>query len=433
MTRATKNLSSFAFCAGLAATAWFSVISGGAQIPAPSFPYFPSKNSELTLKPGRGLSTADRQAAAMAWQYFEQNFRPETGLVDAVAGFPSGTLWDQGSYLMALVAAKELHLITDEHFNTRTQSFLESFASIALFEGKLPNKVYNTQTLEMVDYQNHPVPGGIGWSALDVARLLSAFRILEVHHPKFGADLQSILAKWDLNAIAQQGRLFGAHATENNTQYLQEGRIGYEQYGARAAALWGLDVLDAISAKPIVRWHQIAGVSLPIDRRSAAQFSAITPTLSEPFFLQALEFGLPEEGLLMASRVYQAQENRFLDSGIPTMVSETHIDQAPHFLYTSIYSNGQDWAVVDEHGEMYPELRSISLKATFAWDALFDTDYTNMMRKQLADLAHQTGWASGKYEADLRPNKIYTANTNAIVLQALYYKQHGPMLATALR
>lgn len=433
MSRATKNLSSLVFCAGLAATAGFAILSDEGFSSTTPYAAFPTENALLALKPGRSLTAEDHQAAAKAWQYFEQNYRPETGLVDAVAGFPSGTLWDQGSYLLALMAAQKLDLITDAAFKLRVGSLLMSIKSIELFEGKLPNKVYNTQTLAMVDYQNQPVPGGIGWSALDVARLLSAFRMLEVHHPEFGADLRAILTQWDLSAMAREGRLYGAHATESGTEYLQEGRIGYEQYGARAAALWGLDVLDAVSAKPIVQWRQVAGVSLPIDRRSSVRFTAITPTLSEPFFLQALEFGLSAEGHLMTTRVYQAQENRFRDSGIPTMVSETHIDQPPHFLYTSIFSNGEDWAVVDESGEMYPDLRSISLKATFAWDAIFETGYTQMIRQQLADLAHPAGWASGKYETDLHPNKIYTANTNAVVLQALYYKQFGPMLTSTSR
>lgn len=433
MSRATKNLSSLIFCAGLAATAGFAVLSDEGFNSTTPYTAFPTDSALLTLKPRRGLTAKDHQAARNAWQYFEQNYRPETGLVDAVAGFPSGTLWDQGSYLLALVAAHRLNLITEESFGTRAQSLLKSIKSIELFEAKLPNKVYNTQTLAMVDYQNQPVPGGIGWSALDVARLLSAFRMLEVHHPEYGADLRAILARWDLAAMAREGRLYGAHVTEAGTEFLQEGRIGYEQYGARAAALWGLDVLDAVSAKPIVQWRQVAGVLLPTDRRSPEQFTAITPTLSEPFFLQALELGLSSEGHLMASKVYLAQENRFRDDGIPTMVSESHIDQPPHFLYMSIFSNGEDWAVVDEHGGMHPDLRSISLKATFAWDAIFETEYTQMIRQQLADLAHPAGWASGKYEIDLRPNEIYTANTNAVVLQALYYKQFGPMLTSITR
>lgn len=267
MSRATKNLSSLIFCAGLAATAGFAVLSDEGFNSTTPYTAFPIDSALLTLKARRGLTAKDHQAARNAWQYFEQNYRPETGLVDAVAGFPSGTLWDQGSYLLALVAAHRLNLITEESFGIRAQSLLKSIKSIELFEEKLPNKVYNTQTLAMVDYQNQPVPGGIGWSALDVARLLSAFRMLEVHHPEYGADLRAILARWDLAAMAREGRLYGAHVTKAGTEFLQEGRIGYEQYGARAAALWGLDVLDAVSAKPIVQWRQVAGVLLPIDRR----------------------------------------------------------------------------------------------------------------------------------------------------------------------
>jgi hypothetical protein len=49
----------------------------------------------------------------------------------------------------------------------------------------------------------------------------------------------------------------------------------------------------------------------------------------------------------------------------------------------------------------------------------------------MLDLASPEGWASGRYEKDGRDNWIHTANTNAVVLQALYYKKNGPMMQLA--
>jgi hypothetical protein len=426
-----NNLSSLLFLTGLASTAGITLMLDGINYTPQSASSFPVQSTQLALNLKRGLTAQDKKSATVAWRYFENNYRPETGLVDAVAGFPSGTLWDQGSYLLALIAAEDIGLIEPVNFIQRVDKFLNTMSRLELYNGQLPNKVYHTQTLRMVDYENILTPDGIGWSALDVSRLLSALRVLELHHPAYGPRLRQTLARWDLHAMAKDGRLYGAQHNVKGHYLTQEGRLGYEQYGARAAALWGLDVLDAASAKSILAWHDIAGTALPIDQRRAKQFGALTPILSEPFLLQALEMGLTSEGQILAERVYQAQENRYQRTGIPTMVSEGHVDQAPYFLYTSVFSNGQDWAVIAEDGSMHPDLRSISLKAAFGWEAIYATDYAKSIRDSMLDLASPEGWASGRYEKDGRDNWIHTANTNAVVLQALYYKKNGPMMQLA--
>ena len=43
--------------------------------------------------------------ARTAWSYFTANEDPDTGLVSAVNNFSSTTLWDEGGYLLAIVAA----------------------------------------------------------------------------------------------------------------------------------------------------------------------------------------------------------------------------------------------------------------------------------------------------------------------------------------
>ncbi len=387
-----------------------------------------SEETELILKEPRALMDADIAAARRAWRYIENNTRPATGWVDSVAGFPSSTLWDQGSYLLALVGAERLNIIEIDTFHMRTDQLLGSLETLPLFEGKLPNKAYNTQTLEMVDYTNTVTPDGIGWSALDIARMLMALRSLEKLSPNYGERIRNLLAGWDLSAMAFEGELWGALHEDGETVYNQEGRLGYEQYGARSAALWGMDVLQAVSSRRALDWVDVFDVEVPADIRRSDSFRAITPILSEPYFLQAIELGLDSENKIMAERVYQAQEARYRATGILTAVSEDHINQAPHFLYSSVYSNGEPWAVVTETGEFHPQMRTQSVKASFAWDALYDTNYTNMLRTRVAEIGDPNrGWPAGIYEVDGALNDIYTLNTNAIVLEAMHYIAHGPL------
>ena len=348
--------------------------------------------------------------------------------MDAIEGHASATMWDQGSHLLALMAAQGLGLLERERFLARCEALLAGLEALPLFEGRLPNKAYDTRSLDMVDYANRPTPDGIGWSALDVARMLMALRVFEINEPQYGPRIRAILAQWDLDAMTEAGRLWGATREGAETHYHQEGRIGYEQYAARAAALWGLDSLEASTARPILRWEAVNGVDVAVDKRRAHSFGAITPALSEPYLLQAFEVGLNQEGQLLASRLYQAQEARYQSTGQITIVSEDHIDQAPHFLYGAVFGNGQPWSVVSEDGRSYEELRTVSLKASFGWDALYDTEYTNHVLASLSDLGTETGWMAGRYEIGGAPNTALTLNTNAVVLEALHYKHKGPLL-----
>jgi hypothetical protein len=425
-----KNRSSLVFAIGLLCAAAFAIsLDGAGRLFLLSNASNLDPETVASVQPVGPSDVVERDivAARVAWRYFAANTRMETGLVDSVAGFPSGTLWDQGSYLLALSSARALKIIDDPEFHSRTDQFLRTLSNLPLFEGKLPNKVYNTQTLQMTAYDNSVSDIGIGWSALDMGRLLSAMRILERRAPEYSDQIRSVLAGWDLNAMTFQGELTGAAIEGGEVVYPQEGRVGYEQYAARAAALWGLDVIRAISAARIVDWETVSGQQVPIDLRRSSAFKSITPTLSEPFFLQGLELGLDSETSQLAAQVYLAQEARFSRTGTQTMVSEDHVNQEPYFLYSSVHSNGEAWAVVTEDGTFHNDKRTLSLKAVFAWDALYGREYTRKLRVQLADLATEGGWVAGRYELSGDVNDALTLNTNAVVLEAIHYKKYGPL------
>lgn len=384
--------------------------------------------SFISPLPPRRLSSDDLYVARRAWRYFELNTQ-ETGLVDSVSGFPSTTLWDQGSYIFAIVAASKLGIIDNLEGFDRAKKLLKSIQEIELYDETLPNKAYNTETLDKTDYANNSLEEGIGWSALDLARFLLALRALERHAPELSSIITQIITNWDLRAFANSGELWGMVDNGIDRSVVQEGRLGYEQYGARAAAFWGLDVSAAMTATRVLSWRKIEGVLIPTDTRTAQTHGAITPILSEPYLLQALEIGLDHASSIFASQIYLAQQNRFERTTIPTFVSEDHLDRPPNFVYSSIFSNDEAWAVVSETGEQFNQFRTLSTKAVFGWDALYGTPYTNQMRNKLKVLLDEgQGWQAGIYEATSEPNSVYSLNTNAVILEAIYYKAFGPML-----
>lgn len=384
----------------------------------------------------RTLNDAELHQARVAWKYFERNYNSETGLVNSVDGFPSTTVWDQSSYLLGLISAFKIGIIDETLFDKRMSSVLEALEKLPLFFGKLPNKVYDTRSLKMTTYANEVVVTGIGWSALDVARMTVPLNILLFDFPKHAVAAGNILTSWDFGAMVEKGVLMGArlHSETGLPEKIQEGRLGYEEYGARAIALLGLDAMTAAKYDDYIKFIAIEGQKIAADSRSFSLFDAPNYVVSEPYILMAIEFGLDREAKELAHRIYKAQENRFKSSGILTAVSEDNIDQPPYFLYNTVFANGVPWSAVAEDGTQFPELKTLSTKAVFGWHALYNTDYTaRLMRAVQKAQTDDRGWVSGVYETDGRLNAVATANTNGIILEIMNYKVNGPLISARFK
>ncbi len=379
------------------------------------------------------LTVEEREAAQIAWRYFERNYQP-TGLVNSVDGFPSTTLWDTASYLMALIAAEQLQIISADTFAVRMGVALNSLAVLPLFGDMLPNKVYHTQTLQMVNYQNAPTEKGIGWSAIDQGRFLSPFHILVWDYPQFTPLVRQVLARWKMDKLVHNGKLFGAvYDSTQQIVFLQEGRLGYEEYAARAVSLLGYDVREAQRYDDFLAYVAIEGVEVPTDSRTPEKYYAHNYVVSEPYILDGLEFGWDAISAEFAYRVYQAQEARFQKTGILTAVSEDHLDQAPYFIYNTVFTDGKAWNCITDDGRDASDFRQLSVKAAFGWHALYRTAYTQKLMEAVRSLHDpQGGWYAGLYEKGQKPNKVLCCNTNAVILEALCYQQFGPLVPPGL-
>ncbi|YAF94703.1 MAG: DUF3131 domain-containing protein [Nodularia sp. CChRGM 3473] len=373
--------------------------------------------------------TPDEQTyARTAWQYFVNNYQPTTGFTNSTGGYPSGTLWDMGNYLMALNAARWLNLIDQPDLDARLNKFLTSLNNLKLFENALPNKVYNAATGEIVDYGNNPVEKGIGWSALDIGRLLAAFHVIRTCHPQYNDWLQGIVTKWQIGRSLKDGQIFGAAVLpDQKTLLVQEGRLGYEEYAARGYELWGFKAPKAVALEPF-KFVEINGVQIPVDQRDFQTTNANNYVVSESYILDGIEFGLVGYLQEFGTRVLEVQKRRFEATGQLTAVSEDNIDQAPYFLYNTVYSNGVAWATITEENKPYPQFRSFSSKAAFGWRYLFPNNaYAQKLFDAAKDLRSPDGggFYAGIYEENQQPNKALTGNTNGLIMEILYYKARG--------
>lgn len=376
------------------------------------------------------LNKDEEKWALIAWKYFENNFQPDTGMVNSVDKYPASTMWDTASYLMALISAGNLNIIDMEEFDKRLSLILHALAFIPLFENKLPNKSYNTVRAEMVDYQNQKTEKGIGWSAIDIGRLLVPFNIIVWNYPDHANEIKTILKQWKFKAMIKNGLLYGTAVNDKGeTVLLQEGRIGYEEYAAKSLALMGMDVSLASSYVDFLAFVDVYGIQVPYDSRDPEKYHAHNYVVSEPYILDGIEFGWDETSHEFAYRVYRAQEERYGQTGIVTAVSEDNIDQAPYFVYNTVFTDGKVWNCITEQGGDASQFKSLSTKAVFGWHMLYRTPYTKHLMDRIKGLYDpKRGWYSGRYEANQTPNKAITCNTNAIILESLCYRKFGKLV-----
>ncbi len=376
-----------------------------------------------------GVSSAEDLAhARIAWRYFQNNTNPKTGFANSVDKYPSTTMWEMGSYFVAVVAADRLGIIEPAEARVRIGLALDTLAGVRLFDDILPNKAYNVETGELVDYANKPVERGLGWSALDISRLIATLGQVEANYPDLSGKVAKVMARWDLLQMVEGGQLIGGNMIEGELRRDQEGRVGYGQYAAKAMMLYGYDMYSAYNAAEHLMVREVQGQPIPVDDRLHRN---VTPAfaVSEPYVFDGLEFGFDARSHRFATAIYLAQEARFRETGLLTAVSETHLDQKPYFAYASVWGGGEPWAVISFRGERLDSMRTLATKTAFAWYALFGTDYARQLVAKVAPLGDaERGWAEGIYEIDGKTNTSVTLNTNAIILAALAFRAHGPLI-----
>ncbi len=389
------------------------------------------------------LNEREMQAARVAWLYFETYTQEETGLANAVGNYPSTTMWDTASYIAATVAAYELCIIEKPELDQRLFQLLATMKTLDLFRKELPNKVYHTRTAAKVDYANKP--GEIGFSGLDLGRMLIWLRIIKNRYPYLGNSVDAILLKWDFrNVIGEQGLIYGAriNSETNETIYDQEGRLGYEEYAAKGYALWGFKPILAHRAEPFLT-ASIYGIQVPYDGRDPRIFHSQNYVVTESYLQDGLELGfdmvhddsspdwLRSDGWRgeFADRIYNVQENRWRQTGFMTARSEHNVKGAPYFTYDTIFSDGYPWNTVTPRGDYVPDHAAISSKAALGMWALWDTDYTNILYEAIIELYNpEKGMFEGLYERGQGRVEIFTANNNGIILTALLHKVQGKIL-----
>ncbi|EAS43700.1 DUF3131 domain-containing protein [Photobacterium profundum] len=401
------------------------------------------KSHWSTPQPRTGnLTEKEMDMARIAWKYFENNYQESTGLVNAVNNYPSVTWWDASSYLAGMVSALELGIIEKEEFDHRFLRFVTTLNTLDLFRGELPNKAYNTQTAAKVDYGNQP--GEIGYSALDLGRLLIWLYIIKNRYPEYATGIDSALLRWNYcNVVDENGTMFGALLEKDKpVQYLQEGRLGYEEYAAKGFELWGFNTTQAAMPEPYSTIN-LYGYDIPYDTRDPRKLKAHSYVVTESYVLDGIELGWDlvsdrsahnksyshDWMAEFALQIYRVQEERYKQTGIITARTEHQLAGPPYFVYDTIYTDGFAWNTISETGEFLPQYSAVAVKGAMGMWALWDTEYTDLLFDHISHLYdREKGFYEGIFENGTGLINTFTSNNNGITMEILLYKQQGKLL-----
>lgn len=371
-----------------------------------------------------------RSAAQAAWAYIQENRSPGTGLVRATPGWQNLTTWDLGSLLAGVHAAGELGLADRAEAEAWLRQILETIVGMPMYDDAAYNKTYVAATGRMVDRDGRPSSRGVGWSALDLGRLLIWLRIVADEHPSLAHTAEMAVRRIDFDRVVVDGTLTGEDLDRaGNPRTYPEGRLGYEQYAALGFALWDHPPERSLDIHAHADTVRVMGHAILVDRRGRNKLT------SEPFILSGLEVGWNPPFRELARSVLAVQEARWRETGTITMVSEDAIERPPYyFYYYTVYDEGQPFVIRAQGPLRGDGPRWVSAKAAYAWHALMPGDYTWRAVEAVAPARTSRGWASGVFEANGRSTGVRNLNTAGIILEAALYRELGrPLLAAGDR
>ena len=373
-------------------------------------------------------SAAEQRAFMMksargAWAYVTREVT-SAGFVGATRNYQFLTVWDMGSELAAAWSARELGFITPAQYRAFVGRILASIERMPLYDGAAFNRMYSAVNGKMVDSKAQASDKGMGWSALDHGRLLVWLKLVGDDDPTFSARTKAIVARLDMSRLVKDGYMQGEEISAKTGLHraYQEGRVGYEQYAAEGFALWGAQLAPAldfsVNGKPVV----VNGQTIITDGRGGDVMT------SEPFVMMGLELGWKTPTWRnLALSVLAAQEARYKETGIVTMVSEDAIPVPPaYFYYYLLYHEGKPFVVTNVSGtasDSFP--RWVSAKAAFGYHALAPSAYTWTALQAVKYGGDSDGWTAGVYEGTKNSTKTYNLNTAALVLESAAYMKRG--------
>jgi hypothetical protein len=361
--------------------------------------------------------------ARTAWAYFAPGVgvNPTTGLHTSNLGTACFTDWDLAGYILAIIYAEKLGLITLSgtwQFNDRIQKVLNFLLNRPLFPGTTsPYHYYSSDAIN--PYQPCTlVPNGIAVN-VDGGRLLASLSILETFSGNtYTSEVNDIFqrSKSTYDGYVAAGDCSGA----DYYAYLMA--EGLRAFGYTCATFSAID--------------NYAGPYIPVNGQSLPELN----TIPEPLNLEILTEHPSARFLDFANRVYLAQEARWNGGNEPlTAWSEggySTLTAGPFYIYEWLIvqlspGNWQTWTIATSNtaGSVINIPPIAFTKVAFSYLAIYgENSYTDALVNAAKTVASSTGFGEGTFENGQSaissysyPPSFYTDKTQEQVLEAAAY------------
>ena len=146
----------------------------------------------------------------------------------------------------------------------------------------------------------------------------------------------------------------------------------------------------------------------------------------EPFLMIMMEYAsYPADISRQLDAMLAAHIRKSQSSSAIVLYSEDSIDRQPWFLYNIVADKTGNWRCKTSRNTDFDYCQTLSTKAAFAANAIFDLDYLEAAQEAVENNFNpRHGYFAGVYQ-DGAVNEAMTANTNAMILTSIAYKQRG--------
>nr|WP_255553726.1 DUF3131 domain-containing protein [Maritimibacter sp. DP1N21-5] len=390
--------------------------------PVPDIAYqLLNRSKSIPLEPPEPVTFDDEDLAdaELAYEYLTRFEIATTGLCpatvkeapDATIPHSELTMWDIGSLILALLAARELGLVDEDALVERILRILDH----------IPNTTYEGHVVPaaIVDTDNGRIRRD-GFDACDFGRLSVALHFAS-QEPGLAEACAAKYAEWGVAGLMTDGALVTVTRRGTRSSYWSH----CAHYLKRGLALHGIDGARSPYSEAFVG-------DTEADRTMNLLYAAdaIGILSSEPLLMEAVELGASRESKQLIDVFFAALRHE--DDAYDRLLapSETPLDAPPWFAYQGLdIGHAHRWSVsfLDSGRSRFEDITgsphaTFSSKAAYLWRAVRPGPFSDRLVEKVRENGRLEGlgFASGLHLSDYQPLAAYSdLNTNAVILQAL--------------
>jgi hypothetical protein len=362
------------------------------------------------IKEVRGSKMYWMAMAENAWEYYQpgKGVNAQTGLHGAGLNYPYFTSWDLGTYIQAIIDARELGILQKNGtwgFDYRIEKVLNFLNTRNLTSDGLPYLTYDSRTGQ--PYGDTPT------FSIDEGKLYMALYNLKLLRPDLTQDIDYIVKMINNNTALIPDPQSWLNVTNFYCYYVAN---AFKAFGFEGWDNVPSSILNSIVSQPKVTAY---GVELPTAH-----------ICNEPLLLTFFEIKPQDPNFSwLLNQVNLAQEARYNATGHYTAFSEGNTGLGdPTYVYEF---------TVDYDGSTFitkPSITPIAyLKVAVGFDVIFNTAYTNTMVGYLLNTlpASAHGYQEGVDENGRVVNDVID-RTNGLIMSAARYAIENNSFSTPL-